>query len=83
MPGFIVSGQTYTLVHCMDTSTLYGHKYCTVSLCCLSRRVGIVFVVLPLNVATGQLETVEMETGNGNWKWKTEMVKSSYKCILE
>jgi len=24
----------------------------------------------------GQLETVEMQTGNGNWKWKTETVKS-------
>jgi len=24
----------------------------------------------------GQLETVEMETGNGKWKWKTETVKT-------
>ena len=23
-----------------------------------------------------QLETVEMETGNGKWKWKTETVKT-------
>jgi len=27
-------------------------------------------------VVTGQLETVEMETGNGKLKWKMEMVKS-------
>jgi len=24
----------------------------------------------------GQMETVEMETGNGKWKWKTETVKT-------
>jgi len=27
-------------------------------------------------VLEGQLETVEMETGNGKWKWKMETVKS-------
>ena len=31
-------------------------------------------------VYLGELGTVEMETGNGKWKWKTEMV---YKCTLE
>jgi len=24
----------------------------------------------------GRLETVEMKTRNGKWKWKTEMVKT-------
>ena len=27
-------------------------------------------------VQEGQLETVETEAGNGNWKWKTETVKT-------
>ena len=44
------------------------HMYCIIFSFCL--------FMYGSSKVTGQLETVEMETGNGKWKWKTETVKT-------